>query len=192
MDLRYKLKTAPVFYPIVLSDLKTNLRILTTDQDTLLQSLIYTAIDDAQTMTGRQFARATYTAYLDAYPSSGEIEIDRGPVDAITTVKYYAPGAVTLTTLASTKYQLDNVELTARLRFLESFSVDKDKMNVIEIEFTAGWVDMASIPSSIKDAVILLASERYLNPGNAMLNFGSSIRVTAAERLLRKIKIQRY
>jgi len=192
MDLRYKLKTAPAFNPVLLSEVRDNLRILGTDNDTLLQDIIYAAIDDAQTYTGRQFARATYTAYLDAYPGNDELEITLGPVDAITTVKYYAQGAAMLTTVTNTKYQLDNSELTARLRFLESFSADSDKMNVIEIEFTTGWATAPEIPANIKDVIILLASERFLNPGNQMLNFGASQRTTKAQLLLNKYKVQRF
>lgn len=189
MEPRYKLKTAPAFTPVLLADVRNNLHILHTDLDTLLQACLDAAIDDAQTMIGRQFARATYTAYLDAYPSNGELEISLGPVNTITSVKYYAPGASELTEHASTKYQLDNIELTARLRFLESFSADSDKMNVIEIEFTTGWEAAANIPATIKDAIILMASDRYLHPENAP---GMSARVTGADRLLQKYKVQRF
>lgn len=192
MQLRYKLKTASIFYPVTLTELKANLHILNTDQDTLLQDLIYAAIDYAQTFTGRQFARATYTAYLDAYPAGNELEIELGPVDAITSVKYYAQGSVVITTVSSTLYQLDNTDLTARLRFLESFTPDFARMNIIEVEFTNGWAAAADIPKRIKQAIILIASEMYLHPENQQLNIGSSIRITSAQNLLGPYKVQRY
>jgi uncharacterized phiE125 gp8 family phage protein len=192
MDIRYKLKTAPTLYPVSLTELKANLHILNTDQDTLLQDLIYAAVADAEAIMGRQIMRATWNAYLDGYPEDDNLEITLGPVDAITSVKYLADGASVWTTVSSSYYQLDNSELTARIRFLNSFSPDPDKLSTVDIEFTNGWAAAANVPKTIKQAVILLASEAYLHPENQMLNFGASLRTTAAERMLRNYKVKRY
>lgn len=189
MDIRYKLKTAPGFTAISVAELKRNLHIEHDDQDELLQELVSRAIASSQIATGRQYARATYTLYLDEYPEDDEIEIDRGPVEAITSVKYFAPGASSLTTVDPAKYQLDNVELTARLRFLESFAPDTDRMNVIEIEFTAGWANSAAIPKDLAEAIILRASEAYLNPEN---EGNSGKYITAAQNKERNYSIARY
>lgn len=194
MILRYKLKTPPLFHPVTLAALKRNLRIPTTDTDTdrddLLLDLIIAATEKAQELTGRQFARATYTLYLDEYSYVDEVEIDLGPVEAISSVKYYAPGASSLTTVTSTKYQLDKTELTARLRFLESFSPDTDKLNPVEIEFTNGWATAHEMPATIRAAIILFATEAYLNPENR--SEITSGRINAGERLLQNFKVQRY
>ena len=192
MDIRYKLKTAPTLYPVTLTELKANLHILNTDQDTLLQDLIYASIAEAEAYIGRQLLRATWYAYLDGYPDGDEISLTKGPVDAITAVKYLPDGTDTWATVTAADYQLDNVELTARIRFMNSFSPDPDKMNTVEVEFTNGWSAAASVPKDIKQAVILLASEGYLHPENMSLNFGTGTRITATQKLLRNYKVQRY
>lgn len=196
MDVRYKLKTAAVLYPAAMEDLKRNLHIDTSevdeDRDALLQDLLFEAIAASQNATGRQYCRATYTLYLDAYPDNDELEITLGPVAAISSVKYYAPGASSLTTVTSTKYQLDNTELTARLRFLEVFSPETTKMNVIEIEFTNGWTTAVEVPKDLKQAVILRASESYLNPGSENENFGMGRKIKTAELKERNYRVQRY
>jgi uncharacterized phiE125 gp8 family phage protein len=191
MDKRYKIKTAPAFTPVSVAELKRNLRIEHNDQDELLQELVTRATAGSQVATGRQYARATYTLYLDEYPGT-DLEIELGPVEAITSVKYLAPGASSLTTLDAAKYQLDNVELTARLRFLESFTPDSERMNVVEIEFTTGWVSAAAVPKDLADAVILRASEAYLHPENMGLNFGMGLATRAAEIKERNYQTQRY
>lgn len=224
--MRYKVKTAPTQYPATLADVKRNLRIDTTDTDTdrdqLLNDLISDATAASQNATGRQYCRATYTLYLDAYPVSNEIAITMGPVAAINSVKYLKQGETVLTTVDPSKYQLDNVELTARLRFLESFSVDADKMNVIEIEVVNGWDNVAddsattasptttsdgtttaapttteapsigTIPVDLKQAVILRACEGYLNPDNDDQHQGSSLKLRSAELKERNYKVPRY
>ena len=191
MEPKYKLKTAPVIYPVSLNDVKRNLRIPTDesdlDRDDLLQDLIYDAIQASQNATGRQYCRATYTAYLDEYPEGNEIELTLGPVAAITSVKYYAEDATELTTVDSAKYQLDNSELTARLKFLESFSPDSERFNAIEIEFTTGWATPAEVPADLKQAVILRSCESYVSPLNE-----AGAKVKAAEIKEKNYRVQRF
>jgi uncharacterized phiE125 gp8 family phage protein len=192
---RYKLKTAPIFAPVELAQFKRNLRIGTQDedddsQDLYLQEILDNVIDEVQADIGRQLARATFTMYLDDFPDT-DLQITLGPVAAISTVKYYNLSN-TLTTMSSADYLLDNVNLTARMRFLETYNVYSERLNGVEIEFTNGWATAAEIPKDLKDAIVLLATDRYLNPENQMLNFGMSVRQTAAERKLRKYRVQRF
>jgi uncharacterized phiE125 gp8 family phage protein len=194
MEIRYKLKTAPTIYPVTVAQLKANLHIIDTDaaRDAYLQDLLYAAIDWAQARIGRQICRATYYAYSDGFPSDGDMPLTFGPVESIIAVKYYAAGEATTTTLSSSLYQLDNVKLTAILRFFEKPSVNTDRLNPVEIEFLNGWATADAVPRKIRDAIILYASERYLNPDNRQLNFGMSIRITQAENLLVEFRPQRY
>jgi hypothetical protein len=120
------------------------------------------------------------------------LEIDLGPVATIVTVRYYAVGASVLTTVDPAQYQLDETDLTARLLFKSRFSPDASRLNAVEIEFTCGWENKAAIPKDILRALILLVSEGFLNPGNMSLNFGTSLKTTAALKLLRNYKIQRF
>ena len=163
-----------------------------TSRDAYLQELLFAAEDWAQARIGRQICRATYTAYLSDWPSDGDLVMHFGPVESITSVKYYAAGALTTTTLSSSLYQLDNVELSAMLRILEMPPLNTDRLNLVEIEFLNGWATADAVPRKIKDAIILYASERYLNPENRQLNYGTGIRSTQAENLLIEFCPQRY
>jgi uncharacterized phiE125 gp8 family phage protein len=194
MDIKYKVKTAPTIHPVTLAQLKANLHIIDTDtnRDAYLQELLYAAEDWAQARIGRQICRATYTAYLSDWPSDDDLVIHFGPVESITSVKYYASGAVVLSTLSSTLYQLDNVEFSAILRFIEKPSINTDRLNPIEIELLNGWATADAVPRKIRDAIILYASERYLNPENRQLNVGTVIRTTQAENLLTEFCPQRF
>lgn len=192
MEIRYKIKTAPLFEAVSVEELKRQLRIEHTDQDELLAEIIDRAVAASEANTGRVYCRSTIIAYLDEYPEEGEIEIEKGPVDAIASVKYLAPGAVVYTTVLPAKYQLDNAGLTARLRFLESFTADSDKMNTVEIEYTSGWASAGEIPKDLASAVILRASESYLNPENQAVNSGMSLKTTASDVMERNFKVQRF
>jgi uncharacterized phiE125 gp8 family phage protein len=191
-QLRYKLKTAPSFSPASVDELKRQLRIEHTDQDTLLGEILERAVDASQNATGRQYARATYLGYLDNYPVDNEIEIEKGPVDEIVAVKYLAQDAADYTPVSAANYQLDNTELSARLRFLEEFTPDADRMNVVEIEFTCGYQGAQSVPKELTEAILLRAAESYLHPENANENFGMGLRTTAAITKEKNFKVSRY
>jgi len=189
-ELRYKLKTAPTFYPVTIERLKRNLRIDEDDnsQDYYLEEIIESVTNSVQTSIGRQIARATYIAYLDDFDE--ELELTLGPVNEINSIKYYDTSNQQQTMSAS-DYILDNSELTARLRFLQTYSVYPERFNAIEIEFENGW-EKDEIPAELKDAIVLLCTERYLNPENDPQSFGSGLRISAAERILKKYRVQRY
>lgn len=188
MEPRYKLKTAATFEPVDINALKRNLHILDTNQDTYLQEILSAVIEKVQNSIGRQLARATYTGYLDDFPDDDvDVTITLGPVAAISSIKYY-DSANALQTMDTADYQLDNIDLDARLRFSETYTVYEDKMNAVEIEFTTGWADAASVPKDLKDAIIWIASKRYLNPENA----GKEIDLSPADNVLRNYRVQRY
>lgn len=188
MEPRYKLKTAAVFEPVDIAALKRNLHILDTNQDTYLQEILSAVIEKVQNNIGRCIARATYTGYLDDFPDDDEdVIITLGPVAAISSIKYYDSDNA-LQTMDSGDYQLDNIDLDARLRFSETYNVYEDKMNAVEIEFTTGWTDAASVPKDLKDAIVWIASKRYLNPENS----GKEIDLSPAENVLRNYRVQRF
>lgn len=200
MDIRYKEKTAPTLYPVSLDDVKRNLHIATsdidTDRDDLIQDLIYDAVEASQNNTGRQYCPAVYLAYLDEYPDDDIVELTRGPVSEIVSVKYYEQDATVMTTLDPSHYELDNSELTARLHFLETFTPDPERINAIEIEFECGYAAIGNqapiVPKPLKQAVILRACGSYLNPMNDPENFGMSMKIRAAEVKERDFKVQRF
>ena len=161
---RYKITTPAIDLPVSLQELKSNVRVSNPALDGVLLQHLQGATAEAESYTGRLFMRATVAAYLDSYPEDGELEITKGPVNAITSVKYYADGESTMTTVDSGKYQLDNIEVDARLRFSEVFTADANRMNAVEIIYTAGWATAEEVPRQIREAIILSASARYLNP----------------------------
>ena len=186
-DKRYKLKTAPDFEAVPFTEVKANLNILHSEKDSEIQSITKAVIKEVQNRIGRQLALAHWYMYLDGFPIGDEIEIEKGPVSGITAVRYWAPGASSYTELSSDSYQLDNTELSARLRFFDTLNTDQNRMNTVEIEFTTGWGASGAIPEDLHDAVVLIASERFLNPENPQRT-----KVTRADALLRNYTVHRW
>ncbi|HNY52939.1 MAG TPA: phage head-tail connector protein [Bacteroidales bacterium] len=183
---RYKLKEKISNDLISLDELKDNLRITHNNADTQLNNILKSAIEEVENECGRVISLSSYLLYMDNWPISNEIEIEKGPVSGITCVRYWSGGS--FKTMPADNYQLDNTELTARVRFFDFPAVDSGRMNNIEIEFTTGWGAQADIPGNIRDAVLLLGSERYLTPANRNIKG----EMTTAGNILRKLRVQRY
>ena len=162
--VKIKVKTAAEKLPVTLEELRANLRLTSSALDSFLLQYLTNAVATAENYTGRIFMPTTLLAYLDSYPEDGELIITKGPVETITAIKYFKEGDSEATTVASTSYQLDNIEIDARLKFGVILDPDPARLNAIEIEYVGGWASAELVPRSIKDAIILMASERYMNP----------------------------
>lgn len=69
-----------------LEDAKRFIRVVDTDDDADIQSFIDSAITEAQDITNRQFASATYELYLSEFKR--EIKLPKNPIQEIISIDY--------------------------------------------------------------------------------------------------------
>jgi uncharacterized phiE125 gp8 family phage protein len=156
-----RLTSAPATEPVTLVEAKAHLRLETSADDTYVTSLIVAARQYVEEVCWRGLIAQTWELTLDDWPSTDQIDLPRGEVTAITSVKYDdATGAEQ--TLASSNYTLDGYP-PARLVLKSSASwPDLDgEVLAIRILFVVGWANAAAVPMPIKQAVLLLVSQLY-------------------------------
>lgn len=141
----------------------------TTGFDTLLTRLIKAATAWAQNYTGRTLAVQTWKLVLDEWPAEA-IELPRGPVTGVTSVKYFDTAGVQQT-LDAGDYVLDLTSDPQWIVLAEDASWPDllDGVNGIEVEFTAGYA--ANVPEDLRQAILMLvgfwfASRESVNVGN--------------------------
>ena len=100
-----RVTTEPTVEPVTLTEAKLQCRVDVADDDALITRLISAARSRAEQITQRSIAEQSLTLYLDEFPTDA-IELLKGPVNTITSVKYYNDAGV-LTTITSTNYALD-------------------------------------------------------------------------------------
>lgn len=152
--------TGPSVEPVTLAEAKLHCRVDVSDDDALITRLISAARSRAEQITQRSIAEQSLTLYLDEFPTDA-IELLKGPVNTITSVKYYDDAGV-LTTITSTNYALDATQATAWVlpAYGYSWPSTQDVGNAVRVEYTAGWAP-ASVPADIKAWILAAVAAMY-------------------------------
>jgi len=161
-----KLITAPSGNCVTLTDVKAQLRIDTSDDDTLLERMIDTAEDLLQNRYGWAFLTQTREEVLDAFPSGmDEISLQFPIVTAISSIKYIDEDNVEQTWPA-TEWQYDIDGTFARIKPAYGYEYPDtypDTFNVVRVRYVTGYATVATVPNCIKHAILLLIGDWYEN-----------------------------
>lgn len=155
-----KRTSAPASPIVTLDEAKTHLRVDHTDDDTYITALVDAAISVAENYTERSFFTQTWTLKLDDFPTD-YIELIRGPIASVTSVKYYNSDN-TLTTIDSADYRVDTYSTVARIEHTDTWPTTYDRIDAVEVVFVAGQL-VADVPDDIKTAVKLIVGHLYQN-----------------------------
>lgn len=148
--------------PISLEDMKVFLRVDHNDEDSLIESLIASARDHVEALTGRALRERTYALTLDRFPTS--LELHEAPFVEVDSVAYYDSAN------ESQSFSVDNLEyihqLRTTLKLKPSVSAPSvaDRTDAVTITYTAGYGDNAGeCPEGLKQAVRFLTAHYYEN-----------------------------
>ena len=88
----YEITTPPSGYPVTLAEAKLYMKIDTTAEDAIIESLIEMATDICEIYTGRWFIERSATAHVDnirqsKFEAAPFVEIARAPILTVTSVK---------------------------------------------------------------------------------------------------------
>ena len=165
------IRTAPpAVAPVELSDLEAYLRIDPDSEDTLLGQLLDAALGPVEDFLRRQLITASWTRTLDAFPAEEFIELERPPLQSITSFKYVDADGVTQDVDAAI-YSADVASDPGRivLGYGESWPGARGQLDAVTIVYVAGYGDAAAdVPERYKLALKYLVSQYYthrLEPG---------------------------
>lgn len=159
-----KLQTAATVLPVSLVEAKLHLRVDVSDEDALITSLIGSATLEAEHLMGRAVMPQKWQVMLDAFASS--IDLQRPPVTAVDSVKYVDAVTGTLTTVSPSVYQfVAGSEYTARVvpAYGQVWPSARAQTEAVQIIFSTGYVDAASVPEPIKSWIKLRVGALYEN-----------------------------
>jgi uncharacterized phiE125 gp8 family phage protein len=190
--MSYKIVTGPSVEPLTLTQAKLFLRVDNSDEDDLITAFIVAARQAAEEYLNQKLITHSMECYLDSF--SPIMELDLGPVQSITTVKYYdADGD--LQTLSSSNYNVDTVSQPARVQIDESVSIPTvdDKINAVIIAYESGYGDTSvKVPSAIISAVMLILGDLYENRQDTIIGSQVNELPKGSKALLDLYTVKRY
>ena len=158
--------TGPAAEPVTAAQVKSQLRLTTTDDDTRLSDLIIPAARSiCEAYTNRAFIDQSITLIYDGTPPS-VLELPRAPLDSVTSINTIDSDG-TSSTFATTNYTVDTGVEPGRVFLKESKTWPSDLRTHrgVEIVYVAGYGTAGSdVPSPINHAIILQAAYMFENP----------------------------
>jgi len=174
--MRLKVITAPTAEPITLANAKLHVRVDIDDDDDLIERLITTARQHAETITRRAIASATYELVLDDFPdlSDEEIKLPRPPLESVTSIKYTDSDGDE-TEWDSSKYIVYDSEPAVIVpAYGESYPFFTPyPKGAVKVRYVAGYKadpddPELELPEPIKEAMLLMITDLYENRGELL------------------------
>lgn len=144
--------TPPDPLPVTLEEAKVQCRVLGSDHDDRLTALLEAAIAHVEHWTGKALGTQTLRTFYDAFSTA--LQLPRGPVQSISSVKYYDEYGVEQTA-SSSLYVADMVSDPAWVVLAsdQSWPATLSRANGVSIQYVAGF---AEVPADMKMAVLML------------------------------------
>lgn len=190
-----ELKTDATSLPVTLAEVKEHLRVDTSDEDTLLNTLIYAAtehVSGRNGYTGRVLLPQTWYAY---YSDFSEIELPLAPCISVDAITYKDQDSATQT-LSTDVYTANTAREPAliQLKPNQSWPETDGSWDSVKVEFQAGYSGGSpaadAVPYAIKAAILLVIGDLYQNREGGALVAGASYEINpTVKNLLRPYRV---
>jgi uncharacterized phiE125 gp8 family phage protein len=161
-----ELVDAPASLPISLDEVKAQLRVEHSDDDTLITRLINVAVayTDVKGALGQAMITQKWGQWISANPTQ-QVELILSPVQNVTAVKYYDADGV-LQDDDVNNYDVFGTEQRTIVSPKSGFSwpTAQQRDDAIKIEYEIGFGDASTdVPETIRHALMLLIGHWYDN-----------------------------
>lgn len=158
MKIYSQLYAAAANSPVALTDFKAFIRQYSSHEDTILTTILASAVTKGEEYCQHSMEKQSRIAFVRGQPAF-ELELDRGPVRSITSVKYRAVDG-TLTTLDPSTYRLEN-DILVPVGGNQWPTVNESYIGSFQVIYVAGHADQTVSPKvalseNLKVAIFLL------------------------------------
>lgn len=175
--------TQPTSEPVTIADVKLSLRITDSTDDAMLTRMVRAAREAVEGYLNRSIITQTRKLTLDAFPNvaspisgsdddapsrslgMGAINLPMGPVQSISSLKYYDESN-TLQTIAGSLYTADAAGARLLLNSGQSWPTSPRSTAAVEVTYICGYgADATAVPAAILEGIIQVACRMYESRG---------------------------
>jgi uncharacterized phiE125 gp8 family phage protein len=148
--------------PVTLADAKQHSRIDIDDDDALITAQLAAAVVRGEQVTNRQFAPATWTLKLDAFPGTDTIELPKPPLLSVSSIQYVDTDGATQT-FSGSDYSIDRTSEPGRvvLGFGNSWPSARAQPDAITITYVAGYGSVVTAVNATNVFTITAGGRTY-------------------------------
>lgn len=182
--IKYSVVTVgPSVEPVSLVEAKLQCKIDDTAEDTLIDIWRQSAREIIEDRTNRSLITQTRILKLEHFPC-GAIVLSNGPVQSVTSVKYYDNDDVEQTMSAS-DYWVDTHGNITRVVVKNAWPATKCRPSAVTVTYVAGYgATAATVPGPLKSAMLLLIG--HFNENRQENSIGAAVHALpeGVERLI--------
>jgi uncharacterized phiE125 gp8 family phage protein len=201
-----RLITPPASEPISLAEAKTHLRVIDSDQDSLISALITAARMNCENWTGRAFVDQEWELVLDGFPSTSLLTT--GTTDVKYAIRIPKPRLIEVTQFAYDDAAGDEQIMNVSDYYVDSVSEPGwvvpngtsswpstiDAINSVRIRFRAGYLSTDSppvddVPDDVKAAIKLTLGSLFEHRESQVVGTIASALPIGVEALLRPHRV---
>lgn len=168
-----QLISPPEAEPVSLLEAKLHLRVDGDEDDNLIESLIPSARQAAETLTGRQLVTARWKYVLDQFPCA-MLWLPKSPLQSVISIEYLDQAGV-WQILPDTEYIVDAACEPARIapNFGKYWPLCLPQIGAVAVTFDAGYGTAGQVPEGLKSWIKLRVGSLYAHREEmAMLSRG--------------------
>lgn len=150
------LNTAPSGQVVTTAEMKTHARIDHSDEDTLYEDLLSTAVEEVESYTWLKLLEQKWDQYFDAWKDP--LVLDFGPLSGLSIDEItYTDEAGDSQTLDTSIYELGEVDEVpvVRRKYNQDWPTVRAHQDVIKVTYTVGYGTADDVPEKIKQAIRL-------------------------------------
>lgn len=158
----------PSGLPVSLFEARRNLRVYDSGSDQLILDLIQDARSLIERNCGIRLNTTSQRWELDSFPAIREVELPVGPLDSLTSIKYYATDDSSLTTLSGSDYEIharQDLPAIIELTSTSDWPNTDDRIDAVQVDFLAGYGNSPEdVPHDARCLIKLLVSHWFDAP----------------------------
>ena len=148
--------------PVTVNEVLEQLRLDNTEQNLMIENQILTARLAIEKELNRALVYSTYQLSFDRF-SSKDFELLFADEAEIESIKYFDVENVEQT-LDPSAYIVDTARSPVKVFLIYLPDTNKEHPSAVTVKYNTGYADIKNIPQPIKQAIIMLACDLYLNP----------------------------